>query len=169
MSAPREQLFLEVHRDHGALIAKTARAFTDNAADRDDLSQEILLALWQALPQFRGQAKLSTYVYRVAHSCALNWKRSRQRYSHKIDSFGLEITEDAPAASATQRERIDWLYARIRELPPVDRSLLLLHLDQLAYAEIADVTGLTEANVGVRLHRLKQHLISLSEPSKNEL
>lgn len=169
MSASPEQRFLEFHREHGAAIArKTARAFTANAADGDDLAQEILVALWQALPQFRGGAKVTTYAYRVAHSCALNWKRSRQRYARKLDHFALEPAAESVAAPRTD-ERLAWLYARIHELSPVDRSLLLLFLDRLSYAEIADVTGLTEANVGVRLHRLKHHLGSLAEPARNEL
>ena len=156
-----EELFAEVYRDHAGLMVKTAYAFTTNAADRDDLFQEILVAVWQALPHFRGSAKLSTYVYRVAHSCALNWKRSRQRYQHKIDRFALE-TPDL-TASPEQRERVAWLYAKIHQLPPVDRTLILLHLDKVSYADMADITGLTESNIGVRLHRIKQQLTQLSE------
>lgn len=158
-----EQLFAEVYRDHTGLMVKTAHAFTTSAADRDDLFQEILVSVWQALPQFKGQAKLSTYVYRVAHSCALNWKRSRRRYQHKLDRFALETPDltDSPE----QRERVAWLYARIHQLPPVDRTLILLHLDKLSYADMAEVTGLTESNIGVRLHRIKQQLIQLSEGS----
>lgn len=139
------------------MLARVARGFTDNDADRDDLLQDILVALWQALPQFKAQAKLSTYVYRVAHSTALNWKRSRQRYRRKVERFAL-----APAAvdepAGTDRERLDWLYARIRELPPTDRTLIMLYLDKVSYADIAEITGLTESNIGVRLHRIKQQL-----------
>jgi len=155
MSDRPDALFHEVYRDHAGLFMRVARGFTDNAADRDDLRQEILVALWQALPHFRAQAKLSTYVYRVAHSTALNWKRSRQRYARKIEGYAGEMPgEAAPAES----ERLEWLYARIREFPPADRTLLLLHLDKVAYAEIAEITGLSESNIGVRLHRLKQQL-----------
>lgn len=158
-----EQRFAAVYRDHTGLMVKTARAFTDNAADRDDLFQEILVSVWQALPQFKGGAKLSTYVYRVAHSCALNWKRSHRRYRQKLDRFALETPELKVAPE--QRERVAWLYAQIHRLPPVDRTLLLLHLDRLSYAEIAEITGLTESNIGVRLHRIKQQLAKLSEES----
>lgn len=168
MSASVEQLFLEVHREHVGMIAKTARAFTQNAADCDDLRQEILFSLWQALPQFQGRSKLSTYVYRVAHSCALNWKRSRQRYTQKIDHYALE-DPDVPSARVEGDDRLAWLYTRIQELPPVDRSVMLLFLDRLSYAEIAEVTGLSEANVGVRLHRIKQQLTAQSENLKHEL
>jgi RNA polymerase sigma-70 factor (ECF subfamily) len=156
MPAHPEDLFAEVYRDHTGLMVKTAHAFTASAADRDELFQDILIAVWQALPQFRAEAKLSTYVYRVAHSCALNWKRSRQRYQQKLDRFAVETPE--LTAAPEQRERIAWLYARIHQLPPVDRTLILLHLDKISYADMADITGLTESNIGVRLHRIKQQL-----------
>lgn len=155
------ELFAEVYRDHAGLMVKTAHAFTASAADRDDLFQEILVAVWQALPRFQGTAKLSTYVYRVAHSCALNWKRSRRRYQHKLDRFALDTPE--LTTSPEQRERVAWLYAKIHQLPPLDRTLILLHLDKLTYADMADITGLTESNIGVRLHRIKQQLTQLSE------
>lgn len=167
MSERAEQLFAEVYRDHLGLIVKTASAFTQGVADRDELFQDILIAVWRALPHFQVEAKLSTYVYRVAHSCALNWKRSRQRYRHKLDRFALE-TPDLVAAPE-QRERLAWLYAQIHRLPPVDRTLILLHLDRLSYTDMADITGLTESNIGVRLHRIKQQLAALSEEIKNEV
>lgn len=167
MADPADQLFLEVYREHAGLVIKTAHAFTTNAADRDDLYQEILLSVWQALPQFKGQAKLSTYVYRVAHSCALNWKRSHQRYQSKVDHFALEVPE--LTSTPKDRERVTWLYAQIQQLPPVDRTLILLYLDKLNYADMAEITGLSETNIGVRLHRIKQQLAALSEEASHEV
>jgi len=161
MPDPIDQLFLEVYREHAGLVIKTAQAFATNAADRDDLYQEILLSVWQALPQFKGQAKLSTYVYRVAHSCALNWKRSRQRYRTKVDRFALEVPD--LTSTPEERERVAWLYARIQQLPPVDRTLILLYLDKINYTDMAEITGLSETNIRVRLHRIKQQLTTLSE------
>lgn len=166
MSRP-EELFDEVCRDHVGLVVKTACAFTQTASDREELYQDILIAVWQALPQFKAQAKLSSYVYRVAHSCALNWKRSRQRYRLKLDRFALEVPDLTPAGA--EKARVAWLYACIHRLPPVDRTLILLHLDKLSYADMAEVTGLTESNIGVRLHRIKQSLTTLTEEVKNEI
>jgi RNA polymerase sigma-70 factor (ECF subfamily) len=161
MSDRPDERFQEVYRDHAGLLARIARGFTDGAADRDDLLQDILVALWQALPHFKGQAKLSTYVYRVAHSTALNWKRSRQRYRQKVERFALAPVAEEPAGP--DQERLEWLYARIRELPPGDRTLIMLYLDKVPYADIAEITGLTESNIGVRLHRIKQQLTAHTE------
>ena len=153
----RETLFAELIREHMGILLKTAYAFAD-PADRDDLVQEMLFAVWQALPSFDDRhCKLSTFLYRVANNRALNWNRSKRRYRHKLQTFEncpqivLEtVNADRNAA------RLDWLYALIRELPPLDRTVLTLHFDQLTHKEIGDVTGISENNVGVRLHRIKK-------------
>ncbi len=167
MDATAEARFAEIYRDHAGLIGRTARAFAPEPADRDELFQDVLVALWQALPQFQAHAKLSTYVYRVSLNCALNWQRSRRRYRAKLDGYvTLHADSASPdTASPAEHERLRWLYAQIHALPPVDRSLILLFLDRIPYTEIADITGLSESNVGVRLHRIKQHLVAQSQSS----
>ncbi len=140
-------------------------------ADREDLMQELLLALWRAIPAFKGGAKTSTFVYRVAHNTALTWKRSQRGYARKLERFEALAAE--PASSGPEegrdRERLGQIYRELREFPPLDRSLLLLHLDDLAYAEIAEIHGLTESNVGVRLSRLKSKLTQQLKPIAHEL
>jgi RNA polymerase sigma factor (sigma-70 family) len=163
-----EQRFAEIQRDHLGLIARTAHAFAPEPSDRAELFQDILIALWQALPQFGARAKLSTYVYRVAFNCALNWKRTRRRYAQKLAQYTALLPDLEATPDPRDRERLQWLYARIHELPPVDRSLILLSLDQLSYGEIADITGLSESNVGVRLHRIKQELSNRSKELDHE-
>jgi RNA polymerase sigma-70 factor, ECF subfamily len=98
----------------------------------------------------------------------MNWKRSRQRYARKIDLYAGEPLGRTAAEAAEKDPRIAWLYSCIQELPSVDRSVILLFLDRLSYAEIADITGLSERNVGVRLHRIQQHLTAQSEHLKHE-
>lgn len=159
--AARESLFADTMREHLGIFLKTAYAFAA-PADRDDLVQEMLLAVWQALPAFDGRCKLSTFLYRVANNRALNWHRSHRRYGPKLTALehcpqlalpALAVDDPAPATA-----RLDWLYALIRTLPPPDRTVLLLHLDQLSHREIGDVTGLSEGHVAVRLHRIKRWL-----------
>lgn len=151
-------------RDHAAMLHHVANGFAAGA-DRHDLMQELLLALWRAVPAFRGDAKVSTYIYRVAHNAALTWKRAQRTYRAHVDRFEalspLELSADDDAAP--ERALLEGLYARIRELPPLDRSLILLQLDGISYADIADMHGLTESNVGVRLNRLKQRLAQAME------
>jgi RNA polymerase sigma factor (sigma-70 family) len=129
-------------------------------ADRHDLMQELLLALWRAVPAFRESSQPSTFIYRVAHNAALTWKRSQRSYRERVDRFqalaGREPSVDPEAAQ--ERQTLEQLYAHIRQLQPLDRSLILLHLDGVAYAAMAEIHGLTETNVGVRLTRAKQKL-----------
>ncbi|HEX2860659.1 MAG TPA: sigma-70 family RNA polymerase sigma factor [Lacunisphaera sp.] len=162
MPPASDELFAALYRDHAALLGRVARSFATDHADQADLTQEMAIALWRAAPRFLGAAKLSTYVYRVALNCALNWKRTRRRYVQKLEGYN-------PPDEAREDPRLRWLYARIHELPEVDRSLILLSLDRLSYGEIAEITGLSETNVGVRLHRIKQHLTLQSESLKNEI
>lgn len=157
--ASRDALFQQAVNDHFGILLKTAHGFATDPADRDDLVQEMLITVWQALPGYQAQCKLSTFLYRVAHNRALNWQRSRARYRRKLEHFA-EVPHLALDSSDTdlQQRQLAWLYALIRELPPHDRTLLMLQLDGLAHHEIAEVTGLSENNVGVRLHRIKRWL-----------
>lgn len=155
----RETLFAEAVRAHMGIFLKMTYALA-LPVDRDDLVQEMLLAVWEALPAFdERRCKLSTFLYRVTNNRALNWRRSGLRYGRRLEALQNcpQLTLDA-GETAVDAARLDWLYATIRRLPPLDRTLLMLHLDRLAHAEIADVTGLTENNVGVRLHRIKRWL-----------
>jgi RNA polymerase sigma-70 factor (ECF subfamily) len=106
----------------------------------------------------------------VALSSALNWKRSKTRYRRKIDQFAdLVATTNVAGGSPQDEARLNWLYDRIRELPPIDRSLILLSLDRVSYGEIATITGLSESHVGVRLHRIREQLKKQSEEVKDEV
>lgn len=170
MSELPEQLFGEIYSQHIDIVWKTAHAFAPNAEDRNDLFQEILIALWEALPSFEGRAKLSTYVYRISHRRALNWKRSQRRYSAKLTRYEadypeLKIAQSDPAAQA----RLDWLYQAINTLKPVDRTICLLYLDGIPYREMSDIVGISEDNIGIRVHRCKQQLTQLLEQNHEQL
>lgn len=156
---------------HGAVLHHVANGFAAGA-DRDDLMQELLLAVWKATPAFREGAKPSTFIYRVAHNAALTWKRTRKNYRKRIDAFDVSPLREQrtpPEISSRERETLELLYEAIRRLPPVDRSLILLHLDGVSYAEMAAIHGLSEGNVGVRLTRLKQKLSDAMKEVSDEL
>lgn len=166
-----DALFAQCVAEHMGILLKTAHGFAAEAADRQDLVQEMLLSVWQALPWFEeNRCKLSTFLYRVANNRALNWHRSHRRYRNKLVGFEKhpQLTLD-PIDSDAHARRLDWLYRLIRELPPLDRTLLMLHLDQLPHREIAEITGLTDTNVGVRLHRIKSWLTNQKPKYDHEL
>jgi RNA polymerase sigma-70 factor (ECF subfamily) len=157
--------------EHAAVLHHVANGFAEGA-DRHDLMQELLLAIWRAVPAYRGGAQPSTFIFRVAHNTALTWKRTERNYRRRVDQFegdAMRATQAEPVVSAREREALELLYQQIRRLPPVDRSLILLHLDGVSYAGMAEIHGLTESNVGVRLNRLKQRLTDSMEGISHEL
>lgn len=147
-------------KDHARILYHVANGFAEGA-DRSDLVQELMLALWRAVPAFQGESSPSTFIYRVAHNAALTWKRTQRNYRAQLDRFEVEALREPaadPAVGARENETLALIYAHIRRLPPVERSLILLHLDGVSYATMADMHGLTESNVGAKLTRLKQKL-----------
>ncbi len=163
--------FEEWHRAHGAVLHHVANGFA-TGADRDDLMQDLLLALWRAVPAFRAGAKPSTFIYRVAHNAALTWKRGRTNYRKRVEGFAaspLLERQAEPETSSRDGETLELIYAAIRRLPPLDRSLILLHLDGVAYAEMAAIHDLSESNVGARLTRLRRKLSDAMKEISDEL
>ena len=157
--------------EHAAVLHHVANGFAAGA-DRQDLMQELLLAMWRAIPAFRAGAKPSTFIFKVAHNTALTWKRTQRNYAQRIDRFEVLAGREmffATGISDREHETLEALYACIRELPPLDRSLVVLHLDGASYAEIGEIHGLKEGNVGARLSRLKQKLSSTMQEITHEL
>lgn len=157
--------------EHAAVLHHVANGFAEGA-DRHDLMQELLLAVWRAVPAFRQGARPSTFIFKVAHNAALTWKRTEKNYQRRIDRFEAMAGGDEfaiPQSSARERETLEVLYAHIRQLAALDRSLVLLHLDGASYAEMAEVHGLSESNVGARLTRLKQKLFTAMQEITHEI
>ncbi len=161
----RESLFKAWLDQHAGLVVKVARAYTLTAEDCQDLMQEIFLQVWRSLSQFEGRASASTWSYRVALNTALSWQRNQRR--RQADRLPIFETHDVPgpasdsAKQVENRELIERLYGAIRQLPKGDAALVLLYLDELSYREIAEVLGISESNVGVKLNRAKKVLAEL--------
>jgi RNA polymerase sigma-70 factor (ECF subfamily) len=138
---------------------KVVRAYAAKRQDQEDLFQEIAAQVWLSIPGFEGNSAPSTWIYRVALNTAISWSRKeRKRRDRTLDGA-------APALEPTTAPidpRLEWLYGEIAQLDEIDRSLTLLLLDGFSYKEMADALGMTESNVGVRIHRIRAHLTSES-------
>lgn len=157
-----EARFDRLLRDHGPALSRLAFGYEKVAAAREELIQEIALAIWQALPRFRGECSERTFVFRIAHNRGLT-HAVRRRPAH--ESLDLLTEADEPHDTAprpdehTERvKRRDWLRTAIRTLTPLHREIVMLALEDLSTAEIAEVLGITENNAGVRLHRARAAL-----------
>ena len=168
----QESLYRRWLGDHAGLMWKVVRAFTVTPEDQDDLLQDILLQLWMSLRSFRGEARESTWIYRVSFNTALVWHRKEKRRIVKHEAFlKLNPSSETPAGASDRDqddEMIQMLYAAIRRLPKLDASLALMHLDGLSYREMSDVLGISENHVGVKLNRIRKQLAEQLEPFKQE-
>jgi RNA polymerase sigma-70 factor (ECF subfamily) len=161
----RQQVFKSWIQEHTGLVFKVARAFAHTEADQQDLMQEILLQMWCSLPRFEGKAKASTWIYRVALNTALAWRRKETKHratqTPLIEIENFPETEADSAQRLAREEQVARLYDAIHQLPKADAALVLLYLEDMSYREMAEVLGLSESNVGVKLNRAKKALAEL--------
>jgi RNA polymerase sigma factor (sigma-70 family) len=148
----RERIFLELFQRHKAPLQRLCFAYLNSADDVEDLFQEIMSNVWNALPGFRGDCQAATWLYRIAVNTALLYRRKWKR--------GEELTEFADESAGAlqnleEQERLAALRQAIGELPEQDRLVITLLLEGLSYREIAEVTGLTVNYVGVKISRIK--------------
>ncbi len=156
-------------RDHSAILHHVVNGFAAGD-DRNDLLQEVLLAVWKSIPAYRAEAKSATYLYRVCHNAALLWIRTEKNYRRRVETFSAFAPNDfASEPDSVTDERLAKLYSAIRQLKPLERSLILMSLDGLSYRELADVLGLSESNVGVKLNRIKTQLTQTLKGNEHEL
>lgn len=157
-----EQQFDRIIGEYGAAVSRLAYGYEAVASIREELVQEIALAIWQALAHFRGECSERTFVYRIAHNRGLShvWRR---RPPHEP----LEDLEEAnqpidprphPEETITRADQREQLMSAIQSLPAMHRQMIVLMLEGLSHAEIAEVVGITENNVAVRLTRARKAL-----------
>lgn len=158
----QKSLFMIWLGEHGSSVLKVARAYTLTSEESQDLTQEILLQAWRSLPNFQCKANAVTWFYRVALNTAMNWKRNdrhrRSRQKPLLEMQVLASDNGGCVQQVEQQETIEQLYKAIHQLPKTDVALLLLYLDELSYQEMAEVIGISESNVGVKLNRAKKAL-----------
>lgn len=159
--------------EHRGIFVKVARSYAPSPADYADLQQELMLRVWISLRSYAGNAKPSTWIYRVCLNTALTWRRGATRRERRLerdaDPAAMPAEAASPAEHAGDRELVEKLYAAIQAMPASERALVLLALDGLAYREIAEITGLTENHVGVALTRARRRLATLMKGVTDEL
>jgi RNA polymerase sigma factor (sigma-70 family) len=157
-----EEQFERLLREHGSAIGRLASAYERNAASRDDLIQEIALAIWRALPHFRGECSERTLVFRIAHNRAITHVGQGRRRT----AVGLDDAPDIPDHRATPETHAHATALRarlleaVRDIPLAYRQVIALLLEGLSHAEIAEVLGISEGNVAVRATRARKELRS---------
>lgn len=160
--ARREDLYEETVRTHGSALDRLVRAYEADSEARRDLLQDVHLALWRSFENFDERCSLRTWIYRVAHNVATSHvvRDHRLKSQHLVSIDAVEVADgDGNAETIAHRNiAIDRLMSLIRELKPLDRQLVLLFLEGIDAAGIAEVTGVSAGNVATKIHRIKSVL-----------
>ena len=170
-AAGQEQRYAEAAAAFGPALERLARAYERDPDKRRDLLQEIHVALWRSLARFDGRCSLRTWVYRVAHNTATS-KAIRPR-TNAPTLVALDDSLESIAAGASEeqafdrRRALERLQDLISRLRPLDRQVMLLYLEQLDASSIAEITGLSAANVATKVSRIKQILIQRFHQGKD--
>ena len=142
--------------EHKSTIYAVCYMFVGTRADADDLFQEVLVKLWESYGKFRGDCTVRSWVYRVRMNTCISYKRKK-----RLRTLPLEISPEIIDGDSTGSRQSLQLHKRISGLEPVDRAIVLLWLENLAYDEIAAIVGVTPRAIGIRLVRIKEKLKSL--------
>ena len=148
----RDRIFGEWLAAHKGILFKVVHAHAFVHADREDLFQEIALQVWHSVEAYRGDCAATTWIYRVALNTALAWRRNERK--HGQGRQDIEAAAGLLIATSGRDPRLDWIYQRIAELDEANRALALLMLDGFSYREMAQILGLSESNVGVKINRI---------------
>jgi RNA polymerase sigma-70 factor, ECF subfamily len=152
-----EKEFLQLITTHKALIYKICHTYERDEGLRNDLFQEIILNLWKAFPRYEAKAKWTTWAYKIGLNIAITQRR-KQHISTTVLADDFEKTLSDTPYDETVEERLKALYQAIAQLNAAEKALILLHLDDISYADISEIVGITENNVGVKLNRIKSKL-----------
>lgn len=156
----QDKEFIELLNQHQNIIHKVCNLYMDNVSEREDLFQEITLQAWKAFPSFRGDAKFSTWLYRVALNTAISFYRKEQRMPEISYKPDIPDNEDKTDNS---NEQLQAMHKAIAGLGKIDKALVSLYLDDYSYNDIGEMLGISANNVAVKMNRLK---IKLKEESK---
>ena len=155
----QEQTFLRFLEEYKQTIYKVCFMYASNDDTINDLFQEVTLNLWRGYPQFRGDSKPATWIYRIAVNTCVSWLRSSSKAPQTV---ALTVSMNNIVIDEQERENLQELYALINRLGKLERALILLWLEEKSYEEIAEILELSVINVGVRINRIKAKLRKMS-------
>ena len=157
----KEKDFEEAIAEYNGIITKVCYYFSNDSEEFKDLRQEVLYNIWKGWDRFRGDSKISTWIYRVSFNTCVSFQRKEKKYT---ETLSIDNVIDLPAeAGDSLLEKYNTMYSLIRSLKYDDRALLMLWLDEKSYEEISDLMGLNRNTVAIRLKRVKEKLVKMSE------
>lgn len=154
-----DKYFLSLIESNKGILYKISKSYADTLDLQEDLRQEMILNLWKGFQNFEGKSLFSTWMYKVCLNTALLYIRKSYRQSSTYLQLEIESVHlDSHQFLDPTEERIEKLYAAIRTLKPIDRSIILLYLEEMSYKEISKQLGIENGNLRVRILRIKEQL-----------
>ncbi len=164
MNKDLEHKFISEFQQHQNIIHKVCRIYTNNQEAHNDLFQEITIQLWIAYPKFRGDSKLSTWMYRVGLNTAITLYRKSKRTVKTQDFDNVLHRIETTDYDATEEEQLKLMYNAIHQLSDIEKGLIFLYLEEKNYREISETLGISEVNARVKMNRIKTHLKKILNP-----
>lgn len=152
MKSRKKKEYIEQVQKHSGIIYKVIGLYVDNEEDKKDLHQEILLQAWKSFQNFKGNSSFSTWLYKIALNTVLTYHKKRKKQ---------EMLNQVPAnePNSNHKENHEVLYQIIKSFNPIDKMLITSHLEGYKNIEIAEITGMTQNHINVKIHRLKSKII----------
>ncbi|UNY98696.1 RNA polymerase sigma factor [Zhouia spongiae] len=164
MTKELEHSFVNLLEKHQNIVHKVCRIYTNDGASHSDLFQEITIQLWKAYPKFRGDAKFTTWMYRVALNTAITLYRKSKRSIDTQDFEGVSYKIKYEHYDDTEEQQLKLMYKAIKQLNDIDKALVFLYLEDKNYAEISETLGISEINARVKMNRIKTKLKTILNP-----
>jgi len=153
----RQEVFIKLLNEHSALLHKVCNVYCEQLIDRQDLFQEIVVQLWKSYPNFRGDSKFSTWLYRIALNTAISGFRK-----HRIPVISFDPgTFHEPVSmesDADREEQVQKMYSAIKRLSDVEKGIIMMYLEEKSYEEMEEVFGISQNTLRVKINRIKEKL-----------
>ncbi|MBD5180432.1 MAG: sigma-70 family RNA polymerase sigma factor [Bacteroidales bacterium] len=154
----RKRLFDSILNDYGNMVAKVCYMYGTNDEQRKDLYQECMANVWQGLKGFKGESKLSTWLYRACINTCITCYRHNRRHD---DTLSIDEAQTVSQSEDNRVQNLEEMYRLISRLNSIEKALIMMWLDEKSYDEISEVTGMRRNTVASRLKRIKDKLIKL--------
>jgi len=158
--------FIQQINKHQGILQKICNIYFYHNPYKEDYFQEILIRVWKAYPSFRSESAFSTWLYRIALNTAIDIIRKQSLQPQYVELSILEYNISESENNITS-DMSDQLYEAIHQLSDTEKAIILLHLEEYNYREIAEIIGISEGNAGVRISRIKKQLVKILENGKH--
>lgn len=156
-----EHEFVDLLESNQNILHKICKLYTDDAASHQDLFQEIVIQLWKSYPKFKGDAKFSTWAYRVSLNTAISLYRGKKTKISTVEWDQSFLNIRYEEYNTLEEEQLSYIYDAVRLLSDVDKALVYMYLEDKDYSEIAETLGISEGNARVKMNRVKKKIKEL--------